>query len=253
MLLFFKSEGLYSQQICITAGETLTHYYNPEPDFFLEANSLPTSFNLDINNDSIPDFIFSYYYYCTSFGVDSYFKVEGIDSNKVLIDQNHISQPKFLSFNEQICDSSMWQSSAYFFNCNSFGYFDNTDWLCPYPDSRYVGLKIMEGNSSVFGWASVYYGDYKLYLHDYACGIKVPETGVIGYPNPTNDFINIYVSNDNSSPYRLQLYNSRGDIVYENYGNEKKIDVHSMPAGIYILRLITKDKTISQKIVVTSK
>lgn len=71
-------------------------------------------------------------------------------------------------------------------------------------------------------------------------GISDPSTGVANvftkkevsvYPNPTDDFLYINSSSDNTT---VSIVNSVGRIVYE--GNEQKIDVSEFPSGIYFLK-----------------
>lgn len=243
----------YSQQTCILAGDrNLSIYKDLVPDQTISyCGGYPWScnFNLDINGDGNDDYNFTVIAILSGWGGRYYYKMEGIGSNKISINPDHLSAPDTLKINDLICSEATWLASGYFYHDN-YGTYDSTGWLNT--TNKYVGVRMESDRGFALGWIKIRISG-GIIIDNYASEIFPPESGIFGYPNPTNEFINIYVTNDNSSPYTLQLYNSRGDVVYENYGNDKKIDVHAMPAGIYVLRLITKDQTSSQKIVITSK
>jgi hypothetical protein len=97
-------------------------------------------------------------------------------------------------------------------------------------------------------------------IKNYGCGRITPEplppappiiTDAVLYPNPSSDYITINLPN--YTYYELQLYNDYGNLVYDSFGHETSIDVHSMPLGLYTLRIITNDNTINQKLVVWKK
>lgn len=71
------------------------------------------------------------------------------------------------------------------------------------------------------------------------------------YPNPSNDGI-IYISNEANSNSTLVIYNLIGDKVYSDFilgRNTKRIDLSSLPKGIYFVNLIFKDNKVSKKII----
>ncbi|MCX8081053.1 MAG: T9SS type A sorting domain-containing protein [Bacteroidia bacterium] len=71
------------------------------------------------------------------------------------------------------------------------------------------------------------------------------------YPNPSNDFILVVVS-DSCLPPEWELYNTEGKkILFGNLTQNRKIDIHTLPLGIYYLKLKSADqrKTITKKII----
>jgi hypothetical protein len=67
------------------------------------------------------------------------------------------------------------------------------------------------------------------------------------YPNPATDILRI----DSPSEIKLiRLYDIQGHLLSEISCNSKnfEIDLHILPAGIYILRVVTSEKTYSEKI-----
>ena len=70
---------------------------------------------------------------------------------------------------------------------------------------------------------------------------------VIAYPNPTYDIVNINLPN--YSFYEIKLFDDRGQILYQNYGNQKIVDLAGMSPGVYLIEIKTSDKIIKEKIV----
>lgn len=69
------------------------------------------------------------------------------------------------------------------------------------------------------------------------------------YPNPAGQFITVY--NTTSGNAILQLIGMNGDIIIEqpSTGASTLIDVHLLPAGIYLVKCIASDGTRSQLLV----
>ncbi|ARV08385.1 beta-glucanase [Winogradskyella sp. PC-19] len=66
------------------------------------------------------------------------------------------------------------------------------------------------------------------------------------YPNPSNAiiFVDSQLSIDS-----LKLYNALGQMVIEKFG-EKRINVSNLPQGIYVLKIISENATITKRVVV---
>ncbi len=60
---------------------------------------------------------------------------------------------------------------------------------------------------------------------------------VLVFPNPSTDFVDIKLQN-NTKPSVLKIYNTQGREIYSTtiFSNEKRIDVHSWPSGMYFLQ-----------------
>ncbi|GGG45990.1 hypothetical protein GCM10007332_04340 [Epilithonimonas arachidiradicis] len=69
---------------------------------------------------------------------------------------------------------------------------------------------------------------------------EIHKKSITIYPNPTTDYI--YVSG-NKKIASLELYNSNGQKVLKT--NESKLDLASVTAGVYILKIITENGEIS--------
>ena len=71
-------------------------------------------------------------------------------------------------------------------------------------------------------------------------------SNVVVYPNPANDFLNIDVE---GAPIQLlQIFDARGKIILDNI-EVGKVDVSSLPSGIYFLRAKNIDRNFVHKIV----
>ena len=73
------------------------------------------------------------------------------------------------------------------------------------------------------------------------------------YPNPASDKINIFINNQYSKEFTLNLTDMSGKIVFNHYYKNKKevtIDVQKFHKGNYILTIKDGNQTYSQKIII---
>ena len=76
--------------------------------------------------------------------------------------------------------------------------------------------------------------------------------GVSAYPNPTNDKINISISSlDNGESADIYLSDEQGKIIFikKQNSNIEEVDLSSLKAGIYYIRVHIKSEDVSYKIV----
>jgi hypothetical protein len=67
------------------------------------------------------------------------------------------------------------------------------------------------------------------------------------YPNPSENFVTISGVND---IVRIEIFEMNSSIIqYVQQDNEGKIDISNLNAGIYIIKVISKDKIFTRKIV----
>ena len=63
------------------------------------------------------------------------------------------------------------------------------------------------------------------------------------FPNPTSDFINISIKSLSENPaiYIIELYDLQAKKLYttSNYQEEFQMDMHTYPAGTYLLKVMT--------------
>lgn len=75
------------------------------------------------------------------------------------------------------------------------------------------------------------------------------EDGVIIYPNPTNRFLNIDVS-DNTQIESLRIYDINGTVVKTFNEKEEVLNLSELVSGIYFVRLETNKGLVTKKILV---
>ncbi|MCK0179801.1 M43 family zinc metalloprotease [Flavobacteriaceae bacterium S0862] len=72
--------------------------------------------------------------------------------------------------------------------------------------------------------------------------------GVSIYPNPTEDVINIKLTNGNDLPDSYKIYNMLGQLVKEkqiNNSSQLKVDASSLSNGIYFIKVIKEKASLS--------
>ena len=66
------------------------------------------------------------------------------------------------------------------------------------------------------------------------------------YPNPAKDFISI---ENRITPAIINIYDINGQKVFEDAKSSTKLDISRLPAGIYLIRITTKNKILTTKLV----
>jgi hypothetical protein len=70
-------------------------------------------------------------------------------------------------------------------------------------------------------------------------------SNIFVYPNPASTTLNIA----NEKAIRLEIYDLKGQLV-ANYSNVKVADISNLSAGTYMVRIVTNNETVSQKITI---
>ncbi len=81
------------------------------------------------------------------------------------------------------------------------------------------------------------------------------KNGIVIYPNPTQDYINIGLPSEVDGSYQVQLMDITGRVLYNQYQNENmKIDVASYNQGMYFVKISNADGELlhSQKVVISN-
>lgn len=66
------------------------------------------------------------------------------------------------------------------------------------------------------------------------------------YPNPVSDILNI--NNHNFENWNVSIYNMLGEKIVAQETNKNQIDLSELPCGVYMVLIVTDNKTISTKI-----
>jgi len=83
---------------------------------------------------------------------------------------------------------------------------------------------------------------------DYVIGLT--DNQIIISPNPTKDFVNIISTNETINSYTL--YNMGGQIIIKSEKiktKSEKLNLSSLPKGVYVIKVITDKNTYTRKIV----
>ena len=73
------------------------------------------------------------------------------------------------------------------------------------------------------------------------------------FPNPATNSVNIQFSTPLSGPSSLRIYDTQGRLVHSSLGprvSPFRLDLRSMPAGVYYLRLESLDRILSQRVAI---
>ncbi|MBL7902573.1 MAG: PKD domain-containing protein [Bacteroidia bacterium] len=82
-------------------------------------------------------------------------------------------------------------------------------------------------------------------------------SGVNFYPNPNNGVLNVELNSGNTAPYGLQIIDLSGRILFTTSidaakeNNQKVIDLHTLPNGVYILQLEQAGQRLNSKLVIS--
>lgn len=79
-----------------------------------------------------------------------------------------------------------------------------------------------------------------------------PEVKLSIYPNPSNGVFELQIENLISEAYQIEIYNINGNKVFaENIekSTTKQVDISKYKAGLYFVRVITKENTFSKTII----
>jgi hypothetical protein len=87
--------------------------------------------------------------------------------------------------------------------------------------------------------------------HTNTVEVTTTGNGVVVYPNPAQDVLNVSFAHAGDS--RLELYSVEGRLVFshsfdKNGAVTHSIDISTLPAGVYLLKVITGNSVVSSKI-----
>lgn len=117
------------------------------------------------------------------------------------------------------------------------------------------------------GWHNVYYtytttagcqdvAHGRIYVRAVGFGVEenLDDTGVSVYPNPTTGMVNFGVHVDDSESYTsepcsVDVFSVYGVLVLRNNSLQEGVDLSSLPAGIYLLRLYNGNDRFSRTII----
>lgn len=124
--------------------------------------------------------------------------------------------------------------------------------MCPFNFQTVIPINFYNAYNISFGYICSSYGSYVLHYMDttvYRNGTLIPNsenlyTPINIFPNPTSS--GIIIEGDDIS--NIFIFNEIGRLIYETK-TRKDIDLTSFEKGIYIIKIISKEYSISKKLV----
>ncbi|HPD65306.1 MAG TPA: T9SS type A sorting domain-containing protein [Bacteroidia bacterium] len=250
-------------------------YTDIDPDIILS----DTSYLLDMNKDSIPDFKIvqeKYFYYSTFFM--NIGGVQTLNGNEALGDTLTVSSsgstylmfyPRPLNKNDLIDENQgVWEDSSYglLYQKAVLGSQNITLGKWRGGSEKYLGLRFKIGNDWHYGWArlSVSKNADTVVIKDFAYESHPAKKILAGQTfsslaENADQYVSIYRSGEkvliflrnNISHANGNLYNLMGESVREFCleSGRNDIDIQDLPKGIYLVRIQIGDAEISRKIV----
>ena len=254
-------------------------YTDVTPDQVISATTIPSmeDYNIDLNNDGISDYKIS----CSRSGgicplapssrlYINFISDSALNSNAVVTGTS-ITYPLAMNFNDSISSGLSFSSFGYLRRNTSGGPCTGTFGVWSYSIDRYLGLKLIVGANTYYGWArmqiDVITGIPSCTIKDYAYNsipnqpILAGETGT----GPTGIFENSFAASINlfPNPFSTQttlqtethllnasviVYNSVGQIVkrIDNFSGQTIIFRRdNLPSGLYFIQITQDNKAIS--------
>lgn len=251
LILFFANNKLYSQII-----------YTDIPDATPNA-----TYSLDLNNDTVVDFILQYGGGTSTIGVMCYPQNNNAYSGNFV---NGTYLPWSLSTSNSICASlATWYD---FNNPGTLALGTNIGYWVGASD-KYLALKLIVGTNAYYGWVriDILSNSASFTIKDYAYEstpnnciqsgqnnldtIKYSNKKLISiFPNPFQDTTTIQ-TNSNLINATLNMYNSYGEIVKQVNnlsGQTICLSRGTLSSGLYFIKLTEENKVIAvEKILIT--
>lgn len=255
-----------SSQTFIIAGQTTgtnIHYTDYLPDSSIYLGQNDDGFMLDIDNNGTYDLLFN-------MGEKDWLPYElwtwstvKILNENVKIRLNDISTNWIdrLDLGDTISMNNIWSSTVdtlYYFHNYSF-------WSYPPPGGEnsegeygigYMGFQMEFPGETFYGWIHVEAADFMLTAKGKAIrGLTVGTSEITNsdnllqvYPNPFDDMLTVEPALNNCRNRRIEIVNIDGRIVktYNIESDKMRINSSLLTPGIYLIRIMEREKTISQ-------
>lgn len=230
-------------------GENVIHYtFEPPPHI---ANSY---YDLDLDNDSTPDFTIMTHYGEHWNYRGAFLNVTAQRDNQVLLckHEEHSDWAAVLYTNEQIGASSRWLNGRAIiledvwdggYHDRYWGHWHSSDW---HGESFYIGLCVMDHETPIYGWVKMAAVLCNMEWEIYECAYQTSPNSVhesedhLNFtlrPNPARDYI--YLDNADglniNREINVKIYNKLGvkmdEFTYTD--SEYKYCVSDYPPGLY--------------------
>lgn len=255
----------------ILAGDSISDglcsilYQNPNDTTLQATGWIEQKYYIDLNNDGVDDYYISSYAGSSPGGSICSSYIYPANSNCFILKNNITSNyADTLNINDTIDNNNLWESNSgmlayYAFHIPStFSYAG----LWGNIANKYIGLKIVTNNDTLFGWCKITVEGYCIItIYEFAIkncngsGIEQIQTeNYLLFPNPATKQVSINFSENDIT--NITIYNIFGREVYNcnlqnNKGvNNEIIDVSDWIKGMYIVEIRTQERIKTGKLLV---
>ncbi|MDD3859766.1 MAG: T9SS type A sorting domain-containing protein [Bacteroidales bacterium] len=237
-------------------------YIDFEPDITLTRVDVPlnseANIELFINNDDEPDaqIVMKHTPMWHGDRIDVYLKT--LDNTEVCIIENQINSCMVMHEFQMIGPYNTWHSGDFemAYEYHSWegeglgGSWHNLD-------NGYLALAKFSESDTIYAWYNISLDKaYSVTVNSYAKSICSSVLGLVYdkvtiFPNPTNSGVSLFLPNEMIGS-EIKLFNIQGKLIISYFANanEIKISTSELNSGIYIIRIIGPEKSISYKLMV---
>ena len=283
-LLRKLSAFIFTSMLFSASANAQIVYTDVTPDQVISATTIPSTedYNIDLNNDGINDYKIS----CSRSGgicplapssrlYINFISDSALNSNAVVTGTS-ITYPLAMNLNDSISSGLSFSSFGYLRRNTSGGPCTGTFGVWSYSIDRYLGLKLIVGGNTYYGWArmqiDVVTGIPSCTIKDYAYN-SIPNqpilagdtgTGSTGifensfaatinlFPNPANNHLSIALGSNNKK-VDLAIADMTGKIIYTTIAyetNRIEVNTSEFAEGIYIVQIQSGEFISTKKIII---
>ncbi|MBK7572482.1 MAG: T9SS type A sorting domain-containing protein [Bacteroidetes bacterium] len=283
-LLRKLSAFIFTAMLFSASANAQIVYTDVTPDQVISATTIPSTedYNIDLNNDGINDYKIS----CSRSGgicplapssrlYINFISDSALNSNAVVTGTS-ITYPLAMNLNDSISSGLSFSSFGYLRRNTSGGPCTGTFGVWSYSIDRYLGLKLIVGGNTYYGWArmqiDVVTGIPSCTIKDYAYNsipnqpILAGDTGTVPtgifensfsssinlFPNPANNHLTIALGSNNKK-VEVAIADMTGKIIYTTIAyetNRIEVNTSEFAEGIYIVQIGTEKYIETKKFIV---
>ncbi len=283
-LLKKLSAFIFTAMLFSASANAQIVYTDVTPDQVISATTIPSTedYNIDLNNDGINDYKIS----CSRSGgicplapssrlYINFISDSALNSNAVVTGTS-ITYPLAMNLNDSISSGLSFSSFGYLRRNTSGGPCTGTFGVWSYSIDRYLGLKLIVGGNTYYGWArmqiDVVTGIPSCTIKDYAYNsipnqpILAGDTGTVPtgifensfsssinlFPNPANNHLTIALGSNNKN-VEVAIADMTGKIIYTTIAyetNRIEVNTSEFAEGIYIVQIGTEKYIETKKFIV---
>ncbi len=255
-LFFYKCSDA---QFVLAGQHTPNDYYVLKDTVIYVYYGGSASYPIDVNGDGVVDCIinislsfgshqweYDYDILPQNFGQIAWFAADTCFYDSTIA--NVSSLAKNFPKNDSINQTAVWKNSelVLLYSRNGFvGPSCSTNEF-NFPDTGFVGIRVLTGKDTVYGWIRITWADSvlpMLKVTDYACNLPLAELQNLAvYPNPSNGLFTFRAS-WLTPQTSVKVYNMLGQMVYYSQlsvtNSAYTINLSGEAAGLYFYKVIS--------------